>query len=790
MTLASGETFGPYEIRGLLGRGGMGEVYLAWDTRLRREVALKLLPEGAHDEVARRRLLAEARHGARLDHPNVCAIHEVGEHEGRDFIAMQRIQGVTLEDRLARGPLPETEVIGIAFQVGEALAHAHAQGVLHRDLKPANVMVTPEGRAIVLDFGIARAADPAGDNAATATLTVPGAVAGTPSAMSPEQARGEPLDARTDVFSFGTMLHRMLTGRDPFAGPTPADAIAAVLTREPAPLPAATSAELSRIVHKCLEKDRGLRYGSMREIVVDLERLRRGSTAAVAVAPKRRLRATARRAAVAALILAVAAVVAFAVWKPGRGAREVRTLAVLPFRPLAEGEDKSYLGLGIADALISRVSQDPDLVVRPTSSVRRYATDESSANAGRELRVDAVLEGTWLQEGGQLRVTANLLRVADGASLWSDRFDAASGDLFAVQDEISERLAERLRMRLAGPARTGGTRGGTRNAQAYETYSKGLYYFSERGFSPDQRGNSDQATLLFAEAARLDPQFARAHAQLAYSLVWTALFIDQDSTLIERAQAELAAAERLEPTLGLVPLVRSQMLYSRYMGWRMEEGIAQLERARALDPSLGALETSDFAIHLGLVDEWRKGMDRALEEDPTNRRIRMTYTHNAYLLSLPELFLKLQKDLLGEQPDYRYWFMMNDVAHFVPDVERYALEHPSEPTSWVDVAAARAMQGRCREADSLLRVNAAQLPRDRHYHHVTYEMAQTQARCGNAAEAVRWLEETVRWGFPCYPLFARDPWLEPIRKSPEFVAFMERLKPDWERMKAAFEKAR
>jgi TolB-like protein len=388
----------------------------------------------------------------------------------------------------------------------------------------------------------------------------------------------------------------------------------------------------------------------------------------------------------------------------GPGAREVKTLAVLPFRSLTEGQEKSYLGLGIADALISRVSQDPNLVVRPTSTVRRYATDESSANAGRELHVDAVLEGTWVQEAGRLRVTANLLRVADGASLWSDRFDAASGDLFAVQDEISERLAERLRMRLASPAGTGGTRGGTRNAQAYEAFSKGLYYFSERGFTPDQRGNSDQATLLFAEAARLDPGFARAHAQLAYSLVWTALYIDQDSTLIERAQAELAEAERLEPTLGLVPLVRSQILYSRYMGWRIEEGIAQLERARALDPSLGALETSDFAIHLGLVDEWRKGMDRALEEDPTNRRIRMTYTHNAYLLSLPELFLKLQKDLLGEEPDYRYWIMTNDAARAAPDMERYALDHPADPTNWVDVAAARAMQGRCREADSLLRV--------------------------------------------------------------------------------------
>ena len=506
MTLAPGSSFGPYEIRSLLGAGGMGEVYLAWDTRLRREVALKVLPEDGRNDAARRHLIAEARHGARLDHPNICAIYEVGEHEGRDFIAMQRIPGVTLEERLPGRRLSDEEAIRLGVQVGAGLAHAHAEGVLHRDLKPANVMVTPEGRAVVLDFGIARTTGPEGDSAATATRTAPGGVAGTPSAMSPEQARGEPLDARTDVFSFGTMLHRMLSGHEPFAGPSPADSISAVLSKEPPPLPTGTNPELARIVSKCLEKDRALRYGSMREVVVDLERLQRGTTTAVApVEPARRMR-PATRLLVALFALALVAVAAIALWKPGRKTPPVRSLAVLPFRALVAGTAENYLGLGIADAVISRVSRDPSLVVRPTSAVRRYATtDASTEQAAKELGVDAVLEGTWQREGDRLRVTANLLRRSDGASLWSDRFDAESGDIFAIQDTISALLADRLRTRLVGGATA---TGGTADPRAYDAYAKGVFYFSERGFAPAERANSDQAILHFKEAVRLDPAYA------------------------------------------------------------------------------------------------------------------------------------------------------------------------------------------------------------------------------------------------------------------------------------------
>jgi TolB-like protein len=772
----------------------MGEVYLAHDTRLRRDVALKVLPPAsAADASARRRLLDEARLGARLDHPNIAAIYDVGSVDDRDYIAMQRIPGSTLDLLLGPRPMPEHEALALAAQIAEAVAHAHASGVVHRDLKLQNVMVTPEGRAVVLDFGIARVTGASQDgDSAGPTLTATGGISGTPSAMSPEQARGENVDARTDVFSFGVLLYRMLSGRMPFEAASTAETVAAMLLREPPPLgdlAPGTSPELARIVHKCLEKDRALRYGSMREVAIDLERLRRGTTTVVP-GPSRPARRPGRRTlAVASALAAVTIVLVILFARDAlRGAPAIRTLAVLPFRSLSTEAEANYLGLGVADAVISRVSQDPGLVVRPTSAVRRYvSSDVDAAKAADELRVDAVLEGTWQRAGDRLRVTANLLRASDGASLWSERFDARSEDLFDVQDQISDQLASRLRTRLASVPASVKTHGGTRNPAAYEAYAKGLFYFSERGYTARDRYNSDAATSLFEEASRVDPNFALARANLAYAYVWTALFIENDSTLIERARHELAAAERIDARLGIVPFVRSRILYSQYSGWRIDEAIREFQKARRMGFGLDESEAATLHHHLGLEKEWRSINERALAQNPTNRRNREIYVHEAYLLSLPEVGKELQKTLLGEEPDARYWSSLGDTVRTVPDLESSAAQFPDRPMAQIDLAFARALQRRHAAADSLIRTWAPRVPRDRAYHHATFEIAQIYAHMGDADEAVRWLDETVAWGFPCLPLFERDRFLDPIRKSPAFVAFLARLRPTWERYKRELE---
>ena len=777
MALAPGDRFGPYEIRGPLGAGGMGEVYLARDSRLGRDVALKLLPEArTADPVARRRLLDEARTIARLDHPNLCAIYEVGEHDGRVFLALQRIAGVTLEDRLARGALAEGDALAIAAQVAAGVAHAHAAGVLHRDLKPRNIMVTPEGRAIVLDFGIARAAQSGPEEA---TRTIAGQSSGTPSAMSPEQARGEPLDARTDVFSFGAMFYRMVSGRDPFARSSAAESIAAVLGLEPPPLQTA-SPELARIVDKCLAKDRALRYGSMSEVKVDLDRLARG-----APAPRSR----ARRIFVGGLaVAAIGIALAFALRNraPAPGGGGVRTLAVLPFRALTPGEN--YLGLGIADAVITRISQDADLVVRPTSSVRRYAaTDVDAARAAKELKVDAVLEGSWQKEGDRLRLSANLVRAADQQSLWSETFEAKNADIFAIQERIAQTLADRLRGRLAERPPDAKEQGGTRDPRAYEAYTKGLFYFSERGYFPEDRRNSDVAIEQFAEAVRIDPGYALAHAQLAYARLWTALFIEHSPSLADSAEAGIAVAERLAPQLALVPFVRSQILFSKYRSFRLGDAIRQIRLAKRQGINLEESEVGGLYLHLGLDDEWRRLSDAAIARDPTNRRLRIVYVHAAYQQMLPELGRQLQKQLLGEDPDERYWSQVGDLERTARPVEAWAREHPDDPRAHIDLAELRSLQHRCAEADALIRRWEPRAPRDRAYHHLTYQVAQCYAECGNAKEAVRWLDETVKWGFPALPLFERDPRLAAVRKSPEYAAFMARFRPEWEQLRKELE---
>lgn len=782
MARIAGSRIGHYVVLSPLGSGGMGEVFLARDDRLHREVALQLLPDGHHEPAARRRLLTEARLGARLEHPGICAIYEVGEHEGRDYIAMQRIAGETLATLLDRGALGAAAAIDLAIQIADAVAHAHAQGVIHRDLKAQNVMVTPQGRAVVLDFGLARMADPSAMTANADTMTSVGIVSGTPSAMSPEQARGEVLDARTDVFSFGILLYEMLAARPPFMGPTNAVVIAAILSSEPPPLGSiapATSPELQRIVHKCLEKDRDLRYGSMREAAVDLERLKRGTSSgsstpvpALAAAPQSRR----RFASALALLLVVAAVaVALHLRERGGTSRPIRTLAVLPFRALSVQPQENYLGLGIADAVISRMSGDTGLMVRPTSAVRRYVTaDTEVGRVGAQLNVSAVLEGTWQRDGDRLRVTANLLRTSDGASLWSDHFDAHSSDIFDIQDQISDQLASRLRSRLARRQ----DRGGTRDPRAYEAYTKGLFYFSERGRNAESRQNSDRAIRLFQEATRLDPNYALAHAQLGYAYAWTASYIDIDSTLITRVEQELATAEQLDPQLSLVHLVRGFILFSPYRGWRIGDAIPEFLEAERLSLVADDGAIAAMCMHVGVG--WERRYERAIAQDPTNERLRREFVDNAYLISLPEVGRRLQKRLLGEEPSASYWLLVRDLDRVRLNVEGAVRQRPSDPSAWIALAVLRAAERRCTPVDSLLRHYEPLVPRNRFYHHITFQIAQAYALCGDTKEAVRWLDVTVAKGFPCYPLFERDWCLDPIRKTPEFLAFMNRLRPVWD----------
>lgn len=473
-----GRQIGPYSIHQQLGSGGMGEVYLAQDVRLGRKVALKLLdPHLVSDTKTRARFFREARLASSLDHPNICTIHEVGEAEGRPFIAMQFVEGQTLRQVIGGRPLALDALLSIGLQVADALATAHARGIIHRDIKPANIIVTPQGQAKVLDFGLAKLLEREEDEATT-HLTMTGAIMGTPACMSPEQARGERVDHRTDIFSFGVVLYELATGRIPFQGRSRADVISALLNQPHAPateLNTKIPVRLSEVIDRALQKEPAERYQSMSEMVQELRKviaeaggldhLFKSATIPLGVMPHVPFRPRTffaripRPAGVALLVVGVALLVAVSVLIYHSWSRQqlsavqgappqpaAKSIAVLPFKPLVVTDRDEALELGMADTLINKLSSMNAIVVRPISAVRKYTSPEQDpVTAGREQNVDMILDGSIQKSADKVRVSVRLMQVADGHQLWTDSFDEKFTDIFHLQDRVSEKVGGKPR---------------------------------------------------------------------------------------------------------------------------------------------------------------------------------------------------------------------------------------------------------------------------------------------------------------------------------------------------------
>ena len=505
----------------------MGVVYEAQDLSLGRHVAIKFLPEEmAKDPLALERFRREARSASAFNHPNICTIHEIAESGGKHFIVMELLAGETLKHRLAAGPIPQEQLLELAVQIADALDAAHSEGIVHRDIKPANLFVTKRGQAKVLDFGLAKLsgapeAAPSGPDGATmdGNLTSPGTTVGTVAYMSPEQARGEELDRRSDLFSFGAVLYEMATGRMAFNANTSALMFDAILHKDPtAPvrLNPELPAELERIISKSLEKDPALRYQNAADLLSDLKRLRRDSSSArVSVAPSGPVPVAAKPvpwkwAAVAAVVLLLAVAGWFG-WKSRGGTNEVSSVAVLPFTNQGGSADTEYLSDGITESLINDLSKLPKLAVMSRSSVFHYkGHDVDPQTVAKDLKVDAVITGRVLQRGDQLVISAELIDARSNRSLWGDRYDRKMADLIGVQQDISTAIAARLRERLSGDASKPALQGGTRDPEAYQLYLKGRYYFEKRTMD-----SLEKAKDYFNQAIRKDPDYAMAFSGLA-----------------------------------------------------------------------------------------------------------------------------------------------------------------------------------------------------------------------------------------------------------------------------------
>lgn len=597
------ETVSHYRIQKKLGAGGMGEVYLAEDTRLGRQVALKFLPASyQYDSERRTRFLKEARAASALRSPNIAAIYDIGEHDGAMFIAMEYVEGEVLSQRIDRRTLPTGDVIDIAMQIADALDEAHSLGIIHRDIKSSNLIVTERGLVKMLDFGLAkmlqpgRSIDSADPTVAIGGQTAVGVVLGTVSYMSPEQALGRDLDQRSDIFSHGVVIYEMLTGRLPFEGASATEIIDCIIHKEPIAIARFNydvPPELERIVRKCMEKDRERRYHSAREVSIDLRNLLRDSaTSAVTNAAAVRKTQSTRR---------------------GRSRKAIDSLAILPLINAGGDPDTEYLSDGITESIINNLSQLPKLRVMARSTVFRYKGKEvDPQRAGQELSVRAALTGRVLQRGDLLIIKAELVDTEDGSHLWGEQYNRKLSDIFTIEEEISREISDKLRLKLNGAEKKQLTKRYTENTDAYQLYLKGRFYWNKRTPEGLKKGIE-----YFQQAFDSDPGYALAYAGLADSyniLVSYSALAPHDAF----PKAKLAATRALEIDGRLAEAHTSLAFVKFGYDWDWKEAERGFKQAIRLNPGY-AFAHNFYAVllsALGRFDEAFVHIKNARELDP------------------------------------------------------------------------------------------------------------------------------------------------------------------------------